>query len=121
MVNARSNFANSPITGGLVGTIVQVADAIGITPNYAKERTAPVACMRIMKSSESSLISPRQAFNNFLKHTFIFEHNNLLILPGCVVVGPFGTLRQRRYCTGTDEQWAFGEDEISALDVAFGE
>jgi hypothetical protein len=59
MVNARSDFANSPVSGRLVGTIVQVVDAIAVSPNYAKERTAPVACMRIMKSPEISLAFAR--------------------------------------------------------------
>ena len=120
MVNARSDFANSPVYGRLVGTIVQLVDAIAVSPNYAKERTTPVACMRIMKSSEISLALGRQAVNGFLEQTFIFEHPNLLVLLRCVVLGS-GISRKRRYRTGADEQWPFGEDEISKLDVAFGE
>lgn len=86
MVNARSDFANSPVYGRLVGTIIQLVDAIAVSPNYAKERTTPVACMCIMKSSEISLALGRQAVNGFLEQTFIFEHPNLLVLQ-CLGVG----------------------------------
>ncbi len=67
MVNARSDFANSPISSRLVGAIVQPADAIPISPNYAKERSAPVACMSIVKSSEISLVFARHAASSFLE------------------------------------------------------
>jgi hypothetical protein len=67
MVNARADFANSPVFGRLVGTIVQPVDAIPISPDYAEERTAPVACMSIMKSFESRLVFARHAGNGFLK------------------------------------------------------
>ena len=69
-----------------------------------------------MKSSEIRLALAWEAANGGLEQHFEIGHQNLLLLPLCVVVTRFPPAYPNR----GHEQRAFGEDDLSTLDVAFG-
>lgn len=81
------------------------------------QRPSPISCVNVAETHVKRLVIFAHSLNRNLQDFLILEHHDLLRLFECVL------FVHACFCesVGSDKKWTFREDDVPALDGAFGE